>query len=63
MLKKAQIALNRLRYMDDGNSTHEDSEENEEYGRENLNHLGEHLNCHKQTIGKNADIKDTASEG
>lgn len=49
------------RNTDVGDSTSEDSGENEEHGRANLSHLREYLNFHEQTVGRNMDIKDIAN--
>lgn len=35
----------------------------EGHGRENPNHLREHLNCHEQTICRDIGNKGNASEG
>lgn len=47
---------------DVGDSTSDDSGENEKHGRENLSRLREYLSFHEQTVGRNMDIKGIASE-
>lgn len=49
--------------MDVNISAIEDSEESEEYSRENIYHLREYLNCHKQTANTIVDIKGTVGYG
>lgn len=51
------------RSMDINVFTSEDSKGSEGYSRENIYHLREYLNCHKQTAGTIVDIKGTIGYG